>query len=105
MTRPWTSNPWANWNATVLGSLDLPPHIIWQPSHPKIRAVPLPPQTPISFGHNEALLNVVRGWFQQPRNNNGLVLVVDLLPGLNGDQHVHFLRAAGLRLTLDRRPE
>ncbi|MCL4198494.1 MAG: sulfatase-like hydrolase/transferase [Phycisphaerales bacterium] len=105
VTRPWTSNPWANWNATVLGSLDLPPHIIWQPSHPKIRAVPLPPQTPISFGHNEALLNVVRGWFQQPRNNNGLVLVVDLLPGLNGDQHVHFLRAAGLRLTLDRRPE
>lgn len=101
---PWTSNPWANYSPTVLGVLDLPPHIIWQPSHAKIRGVPLPPQTPVSFGHNDALLDVVRGWFNSPQTNHGVALVVERLPGLNGDQHVHFLRAAGLRLTLDRRP-
>lgn len=100
----WNRNPWSNYSPTVLGSLDLPPHVIWQPSHPKIRAVPLPPMAPVSFGHNEALLDVVRGWFQNSRSNNGVVLVADRLSDLTGDQQVNFMRAAGIRLTLDRRP-
>lgn len=101
----WNRNPWSNWSSSVLGSLDLPPHVIWQASHPKIRTVPLPPQAPVSFGHSEALLDVVREWFDNPRSNNGVALVVERLNSLPGDQQVNFLRAAGIRLTLDRRPE
>lgn len=101
---PWNRNPWSNFDAEALGSLDLPAHIIPEPEHPKIRATPLPPQAPISFGHNEELLDTVERWFQNSRNNNGVALVVQPLSGLPGNQHVHFLRAAGIRLTLDRRP-
>ncbi len=100
----WNRNPWSNYSSTDLGSLDLPSHVIWQASHPKIRTVPLPPMAPVSFGHNAALLDVVRGWFQNSRSNNGVALVADRLSSLPGDQQVNFMRAAGIRLTLDRRP-
>lgn len=106
---PRYRNLWNGFNTSVdLGAFDPPPHIIWEttesdPVLGRVRTLPLPPQTPISFGHRTDLLNLVRDWFYGVTPNNGVAVIVDGLPGLPGDQRVHFLRYAGLRLTLDRR--
>lgn len=89
------------WIDTELGAIDLAPHIIPDPLA-TISGIPMPPGTPVSFGHNANLLTYVNQWYTQPGTNNGVMLKADIRPGIGGDQHVDFLRSAGLRLTLNR---
>ncbi len=115
MLGPWTSNPWDNYDDDLsLGSFDPPPHIIAIPFSSgyatKIRMTPMPQGTPVSFGRNGSLKNVIDGWRSTPSSNHGVILVAEELPMfLSGtsfrDQQVTFQSSdAVIRLTLDRDP-
>ncbi len=109
MTESWSSSGNTRWrdindehdSGTSLGAVDLPPHIISNPPGPKQFGVPLTLGTPLSFGHDEDLLDLVLEWHDRPWSNDGVVLIADVLPGLEGDQRVFLMNIAGLRLTLD----
>ena len=91
-------------SAAELGLYDPPPHIIPDPPS-GIRGVPMPSGVPVSFGHNDALLSLVQGWRAQTTPNYGVLVKAERLGGfepLPGDQHIHFLKEAFLRLTFDR---
>ena len=102
---------------TELGLVNLLPHIVVQPptdvviideESGGIRPTPMPSGTPVSFGHNEALLDLFTDWYTGAQPDYGVALVATLLTDSevvpNIDQHVHFLRNAILRIMLDRNP-
>ncbi len=66
----------------------------------------MPVGAPVSFGHSEALGTLAAGWAKQTTANYGVLLKAQRLgEGANtlpGDQHVHFLKQAVLRLTFER---
>ncbi len=105
----WTSELFNanNYETGELGSVDLPPHIIPDPPNP-IRAVPMKYGNPVSFGHSEALGTLAADWASQSIPNYGVLFKAERLgTGSNplpGDQHVHFLKQAVLRLTFGRDP-
>lgn len=107
VTVDWPGKPWnysaleTGWIDTEMGAIDLAPHIIPDPLA-TISGIPMPPGTPVSFGHSAALMSQVTQWYNQPSTNHGVMLKADIRPGISGDQHVDFLRSAGLRLTLNR---
>lgn len=111
-TQPWQTNYWSAHGATALGRFDPPPHIITVPfsegERRKVRVLPMPSGTPISFGHSEDLKTLVQGWYNETIPNYGVLLKAyrlapsELNPLLAGDQHLHFVRDAVLRLTLVR---
>lgn len=124
VTAAWGGNYSGIWNeywepTIQLGAVDLPPHIITAEVEDvqeetenvmpepdglqfRLRVLPLPSGTPVSFGHDADLRPLVYQWYDEPENNHGVVLVADRLDALPGDQRVHFLRDASLRLTLRR---
>lgn len=63
----------------------------------------------VYLGHNEKLLNLFTDWYTGAKPDYGVALVATLLNDSqvvpNIDQHVHFLRNAMLRITLDRTRE
>lgn len=100
-------NP-SNFSSTLLGRFDPPPHIIAIPFDElpaaQVRVLPLPQGTPVSFGHNAALLQDVQDWFESPGSHYGIMLKAgdEPLDLPNGDQEINFLREAVLRLTFQR---
>lgn len=84
----------------TLGQVDFAPHIVWDPEDPRLSGVPMPPDTPVSLGHNETLLEAVMRWHDEPGGNHGIVLMARPDMNLSGDQHVTMQPAAFLRLTL-----
>jgi len=105
-----------------LGYLNLPPHIIVESPEGAlsedlegVRPLPLTTGTPLSFGHNEALLDLFFDLWDGTVSFMHVALVADLLEELPDtepgdeillpimDQHVHLLRHASLRITFDRR--
>lgn len=97
-----------NYDATPLGQFEPPPHIIAIPFDElpaaKVRVSPMPEGTPVSFGHNAALLSAVSGWLDS-ETHYGIMLKTNklLYPYVSpGNQGVNFLREAVLRLTFDR---
>ncbi|MFW5653944.1 MAG: hypothetical protein ACOC0P_07845, partial [Planctomycetota bacterium] len=122
VTEPWTTESFDAYDSAMdFGAFDPPPHIINAPlltsrgnSPEQIRVLPMPPGTPVSFGHRTALKERVLDWVTGTEPNHGVMLVADLLVGpvtdpfgvVGGDQEIKFLRtsnAAVIRLTLDRR--
>ena len=104
---------------TELGLVNLLPHIVVQPptdvviideESGGIRPTPMPSGTPVSFGHNEALLDLFTDWYTGAQPDYGVALVATLIDPddtevvPNIDQQVHFQRDAVLRITLDRSP-
>lgn len=85
---------------TVVGLVDLPPHVIPNPEGDRLTGVPIPFGTPVSLGPSTELADVVRDWYSNPRDNYGVVLIAERLNGTPGDQQVNFLTIAGIRLTL-----
>lgn len=108
ITVTWMNNPRSypqlefGWEDTVLGEFQPAPHVIPDPQGDRLQGLPMPSGTPVSFGHNDNLLGQVQEWYLNPSSNNGLMLMVDPVEGLTGDQRVDFLRTAGIRLTLRR---
>lgn len=108
---PMNTNPYTrrtSWSKLVngfdavdLGSVDLAPHIIPDPAGDKLNGVPMPWGTPVAFGHRMDLVNQIRLWHANPSSNFGVVLIAEALNELGGDQRVHFMRTAGVRLVLD----
>jgi len=110
----WSESAFDQINETIpLGAFDPPPHIInakltnaGQGSNPEqVRVLPIPEGAPISFGHNQDLLNLVDTWRADPAVNHGVALIADLLPTLAGHQDIAFQRtsnSAVIRITLDR---
>ncbi len=74
--------------------------------HKQIRIASMPVGNPMSFGHSEALGTLAEGWAKQTTANYGVLLKAKRLGAgsnmLPGDQHVHFLKQAVLRLTFER---
>lgn len=109
MSVSWSSSGQSSWTELanafladrVLGRLDLPPHLIANPSGSQQAGVPISQGTPLSLGHSEALVLQVREWYDDPESNFGVMLRVELLPGLDGDQRAYLLNRAAIRLTLD----
>ncbi|MBL1218596.1 MAG: hypothetical protein D8M59_14020 [Planctomycetes bacterium] len=85
---------------TVVGAVDLAPHVVWKPSDPRLSGPPMSPGTPMSLGHNSSLLELVKRWHEVPTENHGIVLIARPDMTIGGDQHVTLLPAAILRLTL-----
>lgn len=88
------------YDSTVLGLIDLPPHVIPNPSGEHLTGIPIGPGTPVSLGPSTTLADQVRDWYEGRDDNDGVVLVAERLSGAPGDQHVNFLTVAGLRLNL-----
>ncbi len=77
----------------VLGKFDPPPHIVPRRVYSR--------QSPISFGHHDALLDAVRVWLDHSKPNFGVVLVAEPFDHLPGDQQILWrTENAFLRLTL-----
>lgn len=91
--------------AAELGLFDPPPHAIANPPY-EIRGLPMMTGQPISFGHSDALKSLVQGWAAATTPNYGVLFKVQRLGTegfeLPGDQHIHFLKHAVLRLTFER---
>jgi hypothetical protein len=73
---------------------------IGDPIRAWLRGIPTGDKTPPSLGHCANLLDLVRFWYANPQQNHGLVLMADVVPGIDGDQTVRMRNIAGLRLTL-----
>ncbi len=100
----WSNDLWNedHFDSSFLGWADPPPHII--PNPPNIvRGVPLPQGAWLGFRGNAELRNTVIGWYADPSSNHGLLIRAERLGGVPGDQHLHFLRDARIRIVLDRR--
>ncbi len=108
MTEAWSSSGSTRWSnivnalngGLVLGLLDLAPHIIPNPLGSQQMGVPMPVGTPLSFGHSDDLLAQVLEWHERPWTNDGVMLSVEALPSLGGDQRVFLMNRAVIRLTL-----
>jgi len=98
-SKSWSQLEYA-WDSRILGSIDLAPHIIPDPSDVRLSGPPMPTGTPVSFGHGADLMEALQYWHTHPDRNFGVVLMADPIDDLNGDQHVAFLNRGMLRLTL-----
>ncbi len=104
-----------------LGFVELPPHVVVEDiisfeEFEDFRETPMPPGTPVSFGHftnvsdeqPNDLLDLVWDWYTGAERNFGVALVADELSNIHPltNQQVYFKRGSGtaaIRLTLDRR--
>lgn len=108
MTEEWSSSGSTRWSdivnalngGRVLGRVDVAPHIIPNPLGSQQMGVPMPMGTPLSFGHSADLLEQVLDWHERPWTNDGVMLSVEALPNLEGDQRVFLMNRAVIRLTL-----
>lgn len=108
LNNSWSSSGRTRWRDinneydpnVTLGSLDVAPHIIPDPPGNKQFGVPLTLGTPVSFGHSQALVDQIHEWHDRPWSNDGVVLLADVLPNLDGDQRIFLMNKAALRVTL-----
>jgi len=83
-----------------LGDFDPAHDVLVVPAgqNPGVSGLPMPWGTPIAMGRTVGLTARVTGWIEDPVTNSGVALVARELAELPGDQRIHLLADAVLRL-------
>lgn len=109
MVDSWSSSGGTQWRdvnneydaGQVLGRIDFAPHIIPDPRGSRQFGVPIAFGTPVSFGQSDDLIDQVQEWYDRPWRNDGVILIAEPLPGVDGDQRVFLMNRAAIRITLE----
>ncbi len=87
--------------STQIGSFDIAPHVIPEPGTPPdaFSGIPMPPGCPISFENTSLMANLITQWYNGSLANHGIVLIVDKVSDIPGDQRIVMQSDGFLRLT------